>query len=125
MVICGSKRFTSGIRAFAAALKRKGVIVYEPYLHNGGDAWNELSDDYKSYVALGLTHDHFYKIRLADVVFVYNKDIYIGVSTTMELGYALACDKPVYALEPDDPEWARKVLYRGITPTPAALLKKL
>lgn len=125
VVLCGSTRFKPGIRAFAADLKKHGVVVYEPYLHEGGKDWETLSDDDKRYVALGLTLDHFYKLRQADVVFIYNQDRYAGVSTTMEIGYAASLDKPIYALEADDPEWARRVLIRGITPTPGDLMKKL
>lgn len=88
VVICGSRRFKPGIRKFAAGLKDAGVVVFEPYLHSGQEEWEHLSQDYKNFVALGLTHDHFYKIRMADVVFLYNQDGYSGNSTTLELGYA-------------------------------------
>ena len=76
--MCGSRRFKPQMREFAQRLKESGVVVFEPYLHSGQDEWQGLSDDYKKFVALGLTHDHFYKIRMADVVFVYNKDGYVG-----------------------------------------------
>lgn len=113
VVICGSRRFKPEIRSFAINLENSGVVVYAPFLHSGGDEWSLLSEDYKRFVALGLTHDHFYKIRMADVVFVYNKDGYIGPSTTMELGCAVALDKPVYALLDKDTEICRLVLFRG------------
>jgi len=95
VVICGSKRFKPDMRNFAAALKKFGVVVHEPYLHSGQEEWINLSDAYKKFIALGLTHDHFYKIKMADVVFVYNKDGYSGNSTTLELGYAVALGKPI------------------------------
>lgn len=113
VVICGSRKFKPGIRKFAEELENTGVVVYEPFLHNGADEWARLSDDYKRFVALGLTHDHFYKIKMADVVFVYNQDGYAGPSTTMELAYSVALGKPVYALSDKDPEICRLVLYRG------------
>lgn len=61
-----------------------------------------MSDEYKRFIALGLTHDHFYKIQMADVVFVYNKGGYAGNSTTLEIGYAVAIGKPIYALSGED-----------------------
>ncbi len=113
VAICGSRRFKPGIRAFANELKNGGVVVFEPFLHSGVDEWNKLSDDYKRFVALGLTLDHFYKIKMADVIFVYNQDGYAGVSTTLELGCAVALGKPVYALSNKDPEMCRMVLVHG------------
>ncbi len=124
VVICGSRRFKSEIREFAKKLKELGIVVFEPYLHSGQDEWNHLSVDYKKFVILGLTHDHFYKIRMADVVFVYNKDGYCGNSTTLEIGYAVAVGKPLYALVNDE-ELCRYVLFREIVSSPEELAKRL
>ena len=125
IVICGSRRFKPEMRKFASDLKKAGVTVYEPYLHSGQEEWEHLSQDYKNFVALGLTHDHFYKIRMADVVYLYNKDGYAGNSSTLELGYAIALGKPIYALSDKDEELCRRVLVREVIKTPKELLKKL
>jgi len=125
LVICGSRRFKPEIREFAKRLQKLGVVVYEPFLHSGKDEWAKLSDDYKKFVALGLTHDHFYKMQMADVVFVFNKDGYSGNSTTLEIGYAVALGKPIYALSEDSTELCRHVLFRGIISSPSELAKKL
>jgi nucleoside 2-deoxyribosyltransferase len=125
VVLCGSRRFKKELREFAKKLKEKGIVVYEPYLHSGKKEWESLSDSYKDFVYLGLTHDHFYKIKKADVVFVYNKGGYIGNSTTLEIGYAVACDKPIYALEEDTEEGCRNVLFTEIIKTPTQLIKRL
>jgi hypothetical protein len=124
VVLCGSSRFKSEMRAFAAELKAQGVLVYEPYLHYDQAGWDTLSDDYKKFATLGLTHDHLYKIRMADVLFVYNKDGYVGNSTTLEIGAALALNKPIYAFHIDD-EWVRQTLFRAIVVTPAELIRYL
>lgn len=125
VVICGSKKFRPQIFKFAKDLIKLGVTVYAPYLHEGKDEWDALSDQYKKFIALGLTHDHFYKIRMADVVYLFNEDGYSGNSTTMELGYAVALGKPIYALSEKDEEICRKVLVREFIKTPKELLKKL
>lgn len=125
VVICGSRSFKPEIREFAKQLKELGVVVYEPYLHSGQGEWEQLSSDYQRFIALGLTHDHFYKIKMADAVFVYNKDGYSGNSTTLELGCAVALGKPIYALCPDPQELCRQVLFREIITTAAELVKKL
>lgn len=124
VVMCGSCRFKPEMREFAKRLKKLGVVVYEPYLHSGQDE-SKLSEDYKKFVALGLTHDHFYKIQMADVVFVFNKDGYAGNSTTLEIGYAVALGKPIYALSGDSKELCRHVLFREIISSPTELAKKL
>ncbi len=125
VVICGSRRFKPEMREFGKKLKDLGVVIFEPYLHSGQEEWAGLSEDYKKFIALGLTHDHFYKIQMADVVFVYNKDGYSGNSTTLEIGYAVALGKPIYALADGDEELCRRVLFREIISTPEELLKRL
>jgi nucleoside 2-deoxyribosyltransferase len=125
VAICGSRRFKPGIRSFAAELKNAGVVVYEPFLHSGVDEWDRLSDDYKRFVALGLTLDHFYKIKMADVVFIYNQEGYAGPSTTLELGCAVALGKTVYAFSDKDPEICRTVLIHGFFDNAQDFLKAL
>lgn len=124
VVLCGSRRFENEILKFADDLSKLGVNVYQPYLYNGQEEWKNLSDDFKKFTALGLTHDHFYKIRMADVVFIFNKDGYVGNSTTLEIGYAMALGKPIYALE-EDKEICRNVLFRSFIKDAKDLFKKL
>ena len=61
---------------------------------------------------------------MADVVFVFNKGGYIGNSTTLEIGYAVAARKPLYALASDE-EICRHVLFRDFVKTPEALMRYL
>ena len=124
VVLCGSRRFKPEMRKFGASLKKLGVIVFEPYLHSGQDEWKDMSKEYQNFVALGLTHDHIYKIKMADVVFIFNPGGYAGVSTTLEIGAALALGKPIYALSRDE-ELCRNVLFRDIVTTPRKLLEYL
>lgn len=126
VVICGSSRFADGIFALGKELKERGVVVYEPHLYRAsGGVWENLSEADSILVASGLTHDHFYKIRMADVVFVYNEGGYSGVSTSMEIAYAVACNKPIYALSDKDEELARKVLFSGYVGSAEELIKYL
>jgi len=126
VVICSSNRFAKEARAFAKGLEKLGVLVYlaHYYTASGGN-WKKVSDFDRPFVALGLSHDHFYKIRMADTVLVYNKDGYAGYSTSMEIGYAVALNKPVYAVSDKDEDICRAVLYRAIVKTPAALVRYL
>ena len=126
VVLCGSTRFKSEMRVFGADLKKLGVTVLEPYLYSPSEEeWNALSDEHRRYIELGLTHDHFYKVNIADVVFIYNQGGYCGNSTTLEIGCAVAMAKPIYALSDDTEELSRSVLFRAITKTPEELLQYL
>ena len=125
VVICGSSRFAPEMRAFAQELKALGVLVYEAHLYRAsGGNMSALNDFDKKLVALGLTHDHFYKMRLADVIYVY-KDGYAGVSVNMEIGYAVALNKPIFVQEEKDEEICRRVLFTRVVKTPAELVEYL
>ncbi len=126
VVICGSARFANDIRAFIKQLKKLGIIVYEPHLYRAsGGKWNEASDYDKKFIALGLTHDHFYKMRLADVIYIYNKEGYCGNSTNIEIGYGVALNKPIYAFSELDDEPCRKPLFQKIVSSPEELVNYL
>lgn len=126
VVICGSSRFVKEIRAFAQELINLGVVAYQPHLYKASEGvWENLSDFDKPLVASGLTHDHFYKIRIADVVYILNKDAYSGVSTTLEIGYAAALNKPIYAFSDKDEEICRKILFSAVVDNPKDLIKYL
>jgi hypothetical protein len=124
IVICGSSRFAKEAREFASKLKELGAVVYEPHFYRAtGGNWSEIKDFDKKFVAMGLVYDHFNKIRLADIVYVYNKDGYSGVSTNIEIGFASALGKPIYAFCDNDEEECRKILFNKIVQTPEELLK--
>jgi len=110
IVICGSRRFHDEIREAAQRLLDSGHIVLEPILNRNRDIDN-LPADLKRYAFLGLTHHQFDLIRKADICLVFNKDGYMGNSTTMELGFAVACGLPIYALQEDKEEPCRNVLF--------------
>jgi hypothetical protein len=126
VVICGSSRFCEEMREFAKKLKDLGILVFEPHLYRAsGGIWSEIKDFDKKIVAMGLTHDHFYKIRMADVVYIYNKDGYAGVSTTLEIGYSIALNKPIFVYEENDEETCRKVLFSKVIKQPEDLINYL
>jgi len=124
VVICGSRRFEKEIRKFAEDLKKAGVVVYEPIL-NKDRRIDSLPPNLKRFAFLGITHHHFSFIRKADVVYIYNKDGYMGVSGTLELGFAEALGKPIYAFSNGDSEPVREVLFDEVLKTPKELIKRL
>jgi nucleoside 2-deoxyribosyltransferase len=126
VTICSSNRFAEEAEAFAAGLRAHGVVVFSPYFysHNYGDL-EKVEGHNKKFIAIGLTLDHFEKIKKGDLTFFYNKDGYSGNSTTLELGYAVALGKTIYALSNKDPETCRDVLFDGYAGTPEELLQVL
>ncbi|KKU41333.1 MAG: hypothetical protein UX57_C0004G0037 [Candidatus Uhrbacteria bacterium GW2011_GWE2_46_68] len=73
----------------------------------------------------GLTLEHFDWVRKADVCFVYNQDDYAGVSVSLEMGYACALGKPIYALNEKTGDPCRDSLIDKVVSTPAKLAKLL
>jgi nucleoside 2-deoxyribosyltransferase len=124
VVLCGSMKFKTEMEAFSQQLKKAGVVVYTPHFEADHKEWDSISKEYQQYVAMGLTFDHLNKIRMADVVFIYNKDGYSGVGVTLEIGYAVALNKPIYALAQDE-EICRQVLFREIILSAEELIKML
>jgi hypothetical protein len=126
VVICGSKRYKDEIAALSAALKKAGVLVFEPSFE---EVLPESLFVHSAYVTSklfkGLTLEHFDWIRKAEVCYVFNKDDYVGASVTMEMAYAAALGKPIFALTPLTGDPCRDALIDKVITTPAALLKLL
>ncbi len=125
ITICGSTKFKLEARKFAESLRTLGVVVYEPHFFSEEKNWVNLNKKQIELIAIGLTFDHFHKIRLGDVVFIYNPGGYCGNSTTLEIGYATALAKPIYALCLDESEICRNVLFKGMVKNPKDLISFL
>jgi len=119
VAICGSRRFCEGVRAFAQKLEEYGIIVLQPIFYgaHNGEGWEQLSLEEKELVSRGLIYTHFQHIRIADAVFVYNPKGYIGYNTTVEIGFAVALGKPIYALAHDE-DIGRRILLQRIFGSP-------
>jgi len=109
-------------------LKKLGVAVFEPnflWLEKWNEEeWSKMSDDIKKSVVMGLTYHHWRKIDLADAVFIFNKNGYIGNSVNLEIGYTVARSKPIYVLNKDE-ELGRQFLFAEIIPSPERLAEVL
>lgn len=102
VVVCGSKKYHKEIAIFCAELVKHGVLVFEPSFNDPPyDEDTKLHSDFitKKFFK-GLTLEHFSWVRKAEVCFVYNQDNYAGVSVAMEMAFAEALGKPIFALTP-------------------------
>lgn len=114
LTVCGSGKFKSFIHDFCNGLEKRGFIVLRPPLHNIGKY--NLDEEGTLLLWKGATHAHLNRIKTADVCIMLNPNGYLGVGSSIELGYAASLGKLIIALEEDD-EKAREVLFDIILKT--------
>ncbi len=137
VVICGSQRYKKEIKKFVDDLHEFGIpIVFHPNFErrpkkmlSQKEKVRLKSKSYRQKVP-ALVHEHFDRIRKADVCYIYNKNGYLGVNTTLELGFAHGENMIIYALEPESPiefggEICRDILFSEIIDMPEELAKRL
>lgn len=88
ITILGSTKFRKEIYIFAWQQTLKGkLVLFAPFSKEELPEVEVIRDLLESI--------HFQKIRLADSIYVYNKNGYIGNSTKMEIEYAIKLNKPI------------------------------
>lgn len=107
---CGSGKNKTLIHTICSKLQDAGFIVLTPPLHNIGRFERDLDDEGKLLLWNGATYAHLNRIKTADVCIMVNPGGYLGVGSSMELGYAVSLGKLVIALRHDE-ELAREALF--------------
>ena len=92
--LCGSTKFKEEFLETEKSFTLRGWIVLTVGFFTHAD--NVVTPDQVKYM---LDELHLYKIDLADLVLIINKDGYIGESTASEIAYAKASGKPIEYLE--------------------------
>lgn len=110
ITLCGSGKRREEIFAAADLLRDQGALVLAPPLHKIDDLCAGQPNECWELAWKGATFAHLNRIEKADVVFIINPDGYLGPSTTLELGYAVALRKLIVAMKSDSTEPARTVL---------------
>jgi len=124
VVICSSRRFKKEVLEWAEELKKSNINVYIPF-YNVNNNIMKIDEDLKDYSFHGLVRHHMDFVRKAEVIFVYNKDGYVGNSTIAEIGAAHVLNKPVFALTKEVEDNSIKVLIDEEVKTAKDLIKKL
>lgn len=124
IVFSGSVKNYAAMQQWADFLRQQGVIVETPKLGKDTEIWDTLSQAEQRKQKLEFIHDHNERIDRSDVLFVFNIDNNVGNSVTLEIGYAMAKGKEIYAMKPDT-EQGRDVVYAGYCATPKELLENL
>jgi nucleoside 2-deoxyribosyltransferase len=126
VVVCASKKYKDQVKVFCQKLTDLGVMVYEPNIQEPVMESDFIQSKHiTKTVFKGLTLEHFDWVRKADVCFLYNFNDYMGASMTMELGYATALGKPIFALADKTGDPCRDALIDRVAETPEALAKLL
>ena len=110
VTICGSGKKRQEIFLAAKMLTESGLLVLAPPLHQIEQLVDGRPDECRQLAWKGATFAHLNRIEKADIVFIVNPDGYMGPSTTLELGYAVARHKLILAMRADEKELARTVL---------------
>jgi len=122
VVVCGSKKYKKEIATFCAELTKLGVLCFEPSIQQPINEDALFGDEYvTSKIFKGLTLEHFDWIRKAEVCYVFNKDDYAGVSVSMEMGFAVALGKPIFALSAKTGDPTRDSLIDKVISSPKEL----
>ena len=91
--ICGSFRHYDEMLALRDALLASGASCEWPTIEQRRDPKTMTEEDAKATIL-----SHLERMDRADLVLIYNTDGYVGNSVVMEIGYAYARRKPLYAL---------------------------
>jgi hypothetical protein len=126
VVVCGSKKYSKEIGQFCRELEKLGVLVFEPNFKEPLPEYAKFeSQNITDIIFKGLTLEHFDWIRKSEVCFIFNQDDYVGVSVTMEMAYASALGKPVFALSGKTGDPCRDSLIDKAVKTPKKLASLL
>jgi hypothetical protein len=129
VVVCGSKKYRKEIAVFCAELEKLGVLVFAPSFPSERDIVAETDTFHSAFITSkvfnGLTLEHFDWIRKAEVCYVFNKDDYVGASVTMEMAFASALSKPIFALSDKTGDPCRDALIDKVISSPKALARIL
>lgn len=124
VVFSGSVKNYDAMKPWADFLENNEVKVELPKIGEDAATWEQLTVSEQRRQKLAFIHDHNKRIDRSDVLFVFNIDGHVGNSVTLEIGYALAQGKKIYAAQ-EDSEQGRDVVYSGYCKSPNELLKAL
>ncbi len=97
VTLCGSVRFRKLFDFINREFTLDGFIVLSPGVWE--HKWLHRPENNAELTKTGLDELHKDKIDMSDLVFIINKDKYIGKSTQTELDYAISIGKEIKFME--------------------------
>lgn len=148
IVFCSSQRFRPELLEFIKEFRelvrknQKPFMILEPDFDELPKEFLEASEkerlkkeEYRKQLIWDASNHLFQRVKIADIVFIFNKNGYVGVNTSGELFAASVLDKKIYALEkkvmmghyPDDlyEEPFVSFLIWDVAPTPQTFFEKI
>ena len=126
VAVCCSKKYAEEVAEFCEKLRAQNILVFEPNFKE------PLQEDVlvgsahiTKVVFKGLTLEHFDWVRKAETCYILNLDDYVGVSVTMEMAYASALGKPIFAYSAETGDPCRNALIDQVITKPEELAKLL
>lgn len=110
ITVCGSGKNKELIHSICQKLAKKGHIVLTPPLHNIVEYASDMDLEGETLLWKGATFAHLNRIKTANVCIMINPNGYLGVGSSLELGYAVALGKLIISLQHDS-ELARESLF--------------
>lgn len=115
IAILGSAKDHNAISKIATELEKNGFYVF--LFPNARELrQTPLSETVLHLVDKGLIYSSFEKIKKSDYILFANINGYMGNSATLELGYATALSKHIFALN-HDKELTRDALFTDVLET--------
>lgn len=93
--LCGSFKFYHEMSKVEEILVRNGLKCIKPVPFPHGDPGNRRTREEEK---IG-TKEHIENVKQADIIYVVDKDGYVGRSTSVEIGVAYGLGKKIYAME--------------------------
>ena len=95
--LCGSTRFFKEFQEVGLEYTLKGYIVLSigAAMKSDEEHFGHLTDEERDKIKADLDELHLRKIEMADEVYIINKGLYIGKSTSRELQYAHLLGKEI------------------------------
>ena len=115
ITICGSGRFKELIHDVCDDLTKEGFVVLKPPLHDMSFT-KTLEPDQVLLAWKGATFAHLQRVAIGEVCVIVNPGGYMGTSSTLELGAAVAFRKLIIAFQ-HDPEPAREGMFHFVLET--------
>lgn len=103
VVICGSfRKDPAGLGRLFSELETTGCRILSPLTLNFSDDFSKfvVSDNDTGFSVSELERFHLRAIKEADFIMLHAPDGYVGTSASYELGYAAACNIPVFSKHP-------------------------
>lgn len=110
VTVCGSGENRELIHTICEKLEKKGYITLVPTFYNIKKYSESMDSEGEMLLWRGAVFANFNRVKTADVCIMINPAGYLGIESSLELGYAVSLGKLIIALQHDH-EQLREALF--------------